>query len=344
MMRFDREAVTSATPGTSVESIGLGPISVYPVKLDTPILPGESSESIGSVILSALSKNSLRIEENDVVVVTSKIVSILEERCYETSKVKPSLRARVLGKVFCRDPGLVQLILDEGRVVSVLPVKAIFRDRRLRDKIKLYSSDEVSSLKILDIYGNVFMIRRHGIDFDDAGIDSPNMPLGWVALLPKDSCQSARNIREGIKTVTARDVAVIITDTSSVKGRPGSQDIAIGFSGIDPIKREHARKDLFGTPKPGGMDLTVDSISGFAGAVMGAFDECSPICLIRGLQYDRPKSDVDMEAISYPQGVRFRAIFRSLVSNLVLRFLLLISAPSELRGRYRRRREEQLNA
>ncbi len=319
-------------------------IGVVLVKLDEPLLPGQAYDSPGNFVLSAIRSNGFNVEENDLVVVTSKIVSILERRCHEPNKIKPSFRARILGRVFDRDPGLVQLILSEGRVLSVLPVKAIFRDRRLRDKVKLYSSDEASSLRLLDSYSNVFMIRRHGIDFDDAGIDAPNMPSGWVALLPKDSCQSAKSIREEVRNATSRDVAVIITDTSSVKGRPGSQDIAIGFSGIDPIKREHARKDLFGTPKPGGMDLTVDSISGFAGAAMGAFDECSPICLIRGLQYEKPKSDFDMEAISYPQGVGFRAIFKSLVSNLVLRFLLLISAPSELRGRYRRRREEQLNA
>lgn len=327
MMWFDKEAESSATPGTSIESTGLGPISAHPVKLDTPILPGESSDSTGNVVFSALSRNGLRIEENDVVVVTSKIVSILEGRCCETSKVEPSLRARVLGKVFGRDPGLVELILHEGRVVSVLPVKSIFRDLRLLERAKLYSYDPDMSHTLIDSYKNVFMVKRDGIVMDDAGIDAPNLPAGWVALLPEDACRSARSIREQIQQTTGRNVAVIITDTTSVKGRLGSQDIAIGFSGIDPIKREHGRPDLFSNPKSGGMDITVDSISGFAGSVMGAFDECSPICVVRGLQYSRPSEDFDMDALSFPSRTTFRASARMILPNILLSLLLLLTLP-----------------
>ncbi len=302
-------------------------VTVLPVELDSPLSPENEYESPGKFVYSAIETNGVTLEENDVVVVTSKIVSILERRCFELDKVRPSFRAKLLGKVFKKEPQKVELILKEGPISAVLPFKWVLKDKRIRERILGSSLNETDSLEIVDSFKSVFLVKRYGIYLDEAGIDCSNLPDGWAGLLPADPCKSARKMREEFEVTTGKQVAVVITDTMSVLGRTGSNDIALGFSGIDPLTREHARPDLFGKPESGGMDIIVDSISAFAGSVMGGFDECSPISVVKGLRYRRPTEDFGIEALTYPPGASFRSFLKAILPNILFRLILLVTLP-----------------
>ncbi|KUK93229.1 MAG: Uncharacterized protein XE05_1121 [Thermotogales bacterium 46_20] len=302
-------------------------VTVIPIRLDSPLSPEENYGNSGEFILSAIGRTGVEIEQGDVIVVTSKIISILENRCFKLEEVRPSLRAKLLGKVFGKSPNKVELILREGPVSAVIPFKWVLKDKRISERILGSSFNVSDSLKIIDTFKNVFVVKRYGIYLDEAGIDASNLPEGWAGLLPVDSCRSAREIREVIESNLKKHVAVVITDTTSVLGRTGSIDIALGFSGIDPIGREHARTDLFHRPKSGGMDVIVDSISAFAGSVMGGFTECTPICVIKGLRYKRPDRSMGMSDLLYPPGVKTKSFLKALLPNLLLWFLLFVTLP-----------------
>ena len=71
--------------------------------------------------MDVLSANNLALEDHDVLVMISKLVSVFEGRLVKLSEIKPSLRARLVGKAFRKDPEKVELILGEGRVQVVFP-------------------------------------------------------------------------------------------------------------------------------------------------------------------------------------------------------------------------------
>ena len=153
-----------------------------------------------------------------------------------------------------------------------------------------------------------FVVKKHAVYLDEAGIDHTNSPEEYVSLLPEDPCRLAGEIREGIHKRFGADVAVILTDTVTSVGRLGSQDVAIGYAGIDPVTRKTFTPDLFGTPRAGGIDLIIDSISGMAGLVMGQTTEKTPIVVVRGLSYHPERADElpGMEAVSWPAGTEWK--------------------------------------
>ena len=85
-------------------------------------------------------------------------------------------------------------------------------------------------------------------------LDFSNSPPGYCTLPPKNSDESARRIRKGVRRLTGKNVAVIITDTEWKLDKFGTVDIALGCSGIQPISKKFGSKDLYEKPKFGGVD------------------------------------------------------------------------------------------
>jgi coenzyme F420-0:L-glutamate ligase/coenzyme F420-1:gamma-L-glutamate ligase len=165
-----------------------------------------------------------------------------------------------------------------------------------------------------------FVVKKHAIYLDEAGIDHTNSPEGYVTLLPEDPCRLAADIRQGIRNALGVDVAVILTDTVTSIGRLGSQDVAIGYAGIDPVTRQTFTKDLFGVPRAGGIDLVIDSIAGMAGLLMGQTVEKTPAVVIRGLAYapERPDELPGMQAVSWPAGSEWKFTVLTLLATVKL--------------------------
>ena len=113
-------------------------------------------------------------------------------------------------------------------------------------------------------------------------------------------------------------MAVILSDTTTCIGRMGSQDIAIGYAGIDPITRATFSDDLFGVPRSGGIDLVIDSIAGMAGLIMGQTTERRPAVLLRGLDYapERVDEAPGMAAVAMPAGSEWRIAVHTILATL----------------------------
>ena len=126
----------------------------------------------------------------------------------------------------------------------------------------------------------------------DAGIDMSNAPNDILTYPPYDSDMEAAEIRKTIKEKRGVDVAVIISDTEINLFRYGSVDIAIGCSGIDPVKRGFASVDRYGKRKFGGVDLVADQVASAAALLMGQVSEGIPVVVVRGLNYNRSKDGI----------------------------------------------------
>ncbi len=178
--------------------------------------------------------------------------------------IVPSDRALELSKVHEKDPRLIQLILNESKKIV-----------RLTNK-------------------HIIVQTKQGFICANAGIDQSNVSKDprFVLMLPENPDRSARKLREDIFEITKKNVSVIISDTFGRPFRNGQTNVAIGISGINPIK------SYIGTPDQNGRVLKVteiaiaDEIASAAELVMGKTLQV-PVAIVRGYDYEFVKSDIE---------------------------------------------------
>jgi coenzyme F420-0:L-glutamate ligase/coenzyme F420-1:gamma-L-glutamate ligase len=107
--------------------------------------------------------------------------------------------------------------------------------------------------------------------------------------LPRDPDLSAKKIRQEIKKLTGCDVAVIVSDTHGRPFRMGEVNVAVGVSGLKPIRDRRGEKDLFGYVLRIKQTAIADELASAAELVIGQANEGIPVAIIRGYNY--PKSD-----------------------------------------------------
>ena len=212
-----------------------------------------AGDDIALLITEAAAAAGLDLADDDVLVVTQKIVSKAEDRLVELASVEPSELARTWAGRWGRDPRQVEIVLRES-----------------------------ASIVRMGPGGLIISRTRHGFVCANAGVDVSNVGGGDVAsLLPEDPDASARRIREGVRARTGTSPAVIISDSFGRPWRNGIVNVAIGSAGIEALL------DLRGMPDASGraMQATVIAIAdelASAADLAGGKVEQRPVVVIRG--------------------------------------------------------------
>jgi len=297
-------------------------VRLIPLVVQRPVGPEDAPDyDAGAFFNDLLVKSGIEPRNKDVLVVSSKVATIFDGGQIKLSDVIPSRKARILGRMFNKDPRKTQLVLEQGLIFLAIPLKRITDISSMRRMLGQRSPDPDAMWRgFADTNNYAFIVRNHAAYLDEAGIDHTNSPEGYVTLLPPNPCDTARRIRKAIHGATGADVAVIITDTVTMVGRLGSQDVAIGYSGIDPVTRATFSEDLFGIPRAGGIDIVIDSIAGLAGLVMGQTIEMTPAVLVRGLNCPpEPEDELPgMAAVALPGGSEVRIALLTVWATLKL--------------------------
>ena len=284
-------------------------VHVFPLTVSQPLVPEDPQRlTLPDFILDSLRRNGLEPEPGDVVCVSSKIVALFEGRTIRLDSVAPSFRSRFLAKLFDKDPRKMELMLQDGRVAGVMPMRRIAKRRAGAQAVDRLAPDpglREQALALVERYE--FFMAMHGALINEAGIDIMNSPGGYVSRLPEAPERSAHRLRKALTESLGFHVPIIITDTVAPIGRLGTVDVAIGFAGLAPVERKLIAEDLFGDVRPGGANIIVDSIAAIAGAVMGQTTEMTPAALVRGCEYvaeeGEPVSETaGMERLTYPKG------------------------------------------
>ena len=225
--------------------------------------------SLGQMICDACSSQGIDLVDDDILVVAQKVVSKAEGRIVRLDQVKPSERAQQLAQELDKDAALVEVILGESR-------------------------------KVIRTGGRALIVEtRHGFVCANAGVDQSNVGLRQVALLPKDPDQSARKIRDEIRSRTQKDIAVIISDSFGRAWRVGTVDVAIGIAGMKAIKDERGLKDRHGYELKAAVAAVADEIAAAAELVMGKRDGV-PVVIVRGYQLEK-KEDGSVRELLRPE-------------------------------------------
>ena len=226
--------------------------------LGIPNIPEiQPGDDLPALILSACQSGDTPLQAGDVLVVTQKIVSKAEGRLVDLREIEPSQFAIDYARAWGKDPRHIEVVL--------------------RETVRVVRMDK----------GIIISETRHGFVCANAGVDASNVPgEHLVALLPLDSDASAFNIREAIRQSTGLDIPVIISDSFGRAWRQGIINIAIGVSGLAPLRDFRGQDDRHGYRMSATVIAVADELASAAELVMGKLDAC-PAAIVRGYPFDR---------------------------------------------------------
>lgn len=238
-------------------------LTVQPIK-DFPLV--NHGDILSQVLIQSLQKNSIKLDNGDILVIAQKIVSKAEGRFVNLNEVNPSTHAIEIAGKTDKDARFVELVLRESKEV-------------------LRASP-----------GILVVEHKKGFICANAGIDHSNVsgPWGnsedWVLLLPEDADHSAQRIRREIIASTGVNIGVLIIDSHGRAWRNGTVGITIGISGMPAIVDLRGKPDIFGYRLKITQVAVADELAAAASLMMGQANEMTPVVHVRGFPYPLSES------------------------------------------------------
>ena len=233
---------------------------IIPILIDDDISKGDN---VVDLIMEAIKERNESLLENDVVVITHKVISKAEGKVADLSTIVPSEESKEISLHTGKDPRLVELILSESNEIVKIERDIIIAE------------------------------TKHGFVCANAGIDASNVGMlsSHVVLLPDNPDESARRIRNDIKSRTKINVSIIISDTFGRPFRKGQVNVAIGIAGIDPMVSYIGKTDMYGKILKVTEIAIADELASAAELVMGKSSRI-PVAIIRGCHYTSGDSSI----------------------------------------------------
>jgi coenzyme F420-0:L-glutamate ligase/coenzyme F420-1:gamma-L-glutamate ligase len=225
-----------------------------------------SETNLAEVISQTLKKQSLVLQQNDILVVTQKIVSKAEGRMVNLETITPSSFAEEIAEAHGKDASHVEIILRESKRIVRMD------------------------------HGVIISETHSGFICANAGVDESNIDNKLNAtLLPLDPDASAKNIYDGLINLgSIETIGVIISDTWGRPWREGQVNFAIGSHNVAPLVDYRGQKDAYGYTLKASIIAVADELASAAELVMGKIDKI-PVALIRGyVSEDRAGSAQDL--------------------------------------------------
>ena len=247
-------------------------VQLIPIRGLPEVAPGDD---LGNLLWQALAAQQEDLRAGDIAVVTHKIVAKAEGALVDLRSITPSPLALDFATRWNKDPRQVEVILRQ-------------------------------SVRILRMDRGVLVVEtRHGFICANAGVDASNV-VGeeTVCLLPEDPDASARRIAETLGTRAGFPVPVVISDTFGRPWREALTNVAIGVSGLLPIRDYVGRMDAQGRELRVSALAIADELASATELVMGKLDRV-PAALVRGYAYEQGEGSA-RELIRRPEMDMFR--------------------------------------
>jgi coenzyme F420-0:L-glutamate ligase / coenzyme F420-1:gamma-L-glutamate ligase len=229
-------------------------------RLELIALEGIGEIAPGDDLVAHLAEPATAVDlrDDDVLVVTQKIVSKAEGRIVDLASVEPSPLARDWAERWEKDPRQVELVLRES-----------------------------ASIVRMGPGGLIISRTRHGLVCANAGVDVSNVGGGEVAsLLPEDPDASARRLRDGVTARLGVSPAIVISDSFGRPWRNGIVNVAIGAAGIEALLDLRGQPDAAGREMKATVIAVADELASAADLAGGKVEQ-RPIVLVRGYAWRR---------------------------------------------------------
>jgi len=237
--------------------------------LNIPLI--RQGDNMVEILLNALQKTGITLQDNDILVIAQKVISKAEGRTVNLTTITPSSRALEFAQTTQKDPRLLELILQESNKVMRTRLGMIIVEHRLG-----------------------FVCANAGIDHSNVSAPESSRDFeslewldseDWVLLLPENPDQSALQIREKIERVTGTHIGVLIIDSHGRAWRQGTVGITIGISGMPGLVDLRGEADLNGRILQITQVGAADELAAAASLVMGQAAEGTPVVHVRGFPY-----------------------------------------------------------
>ncbi len=211
----------------------------------------EENDVLFDILLESMQSKSIVFQENDVLIIASKVVSVTEGRVVSFATVSPSPLAKKLAEQMQTATEFTQIILDEceNNYIGVVP-------------------------------GALTTINKYGI-LANAGADQSNVKNNKAIILPVNCKKSAYDLHSRIFETTQKRVGVIIADSRTMPMRLGTVGTALATYGFKSVIDERGKSDLFERPMHITSRAIADQLATAAEIVMGETDERTPFVIIR---------------------------------------------------------------
>ncbi len=203
-----------------------------------------------SELFTVLKTNKTKLKKGDILVISSKYVSISDGRLINLKEVIISKKAKKVAKKYAINSALAEVITKEAE-------------------------------KILAGQKGLVMSIKNKVITPNSGVDTSNIPKNYAVVYPENPHARALQIKNLIKKKYKINTGVIITDSRIAPTRIGTTGIAIGVAGLKPVIDERGKKDLFGKSIKMTRKALADNLSSAAQILMGESDEKIPIVIVR---------------------------------------------------------------
>ena len=224
-------------------------------RLELIALDGIGEVAPGDDLVARLAEPATEVglRDDDVLVVTQKIVSKAEGRLVELATVDPSPMARDWAARWEKDPRQVELVLRESAAILRMGPGGLIISR-----------------------------TRHGLVCANAGVDVSNVGGGEVAsLLPEDPDASARRLRDSLGERLGVRPAIVISDSFGRAWRNGIVNVAIGAAGIETLLDLRGQPDAAGREMKATVIAVADELASAADLAGGKVEQ-RPVVVVRG--------------------------------------------------------------
>jgi coenzyme F420-0:L-glutamate ligase len=192
----------------------------------------------------------MKLQEGDVIVISTKYISNSQGRIVELEKIRVSEQGMKISKKYQLKPEIAEIIVRE-------------------------------SDKIFGGIGGFVITSSDNIMAPNAGIDKSNAKKGRAILYPKDPYLIAEQIRRKIFLKSFIHVGIILVDSRLMPARIGTSGVAVACAGIEPVLDMRAKKDLNGNPLKVTFQAVVDNLATIANHKMGEGAESKPFAIVR---------------------------------------------------------------
>jgi coenzyme F420-0:L-glutamate ligase/coenzyme F420-1:gamma-L-glutamate ligase len=222
------------------------------IAIKTPVITSTVIE-LSEIILNAFDDNNIELQDYDIIIIASKIVSMVEGCQVPLNNIK-NIReeAKIAAVKAGLDPRFVEVVFEEAdEIIGAVP-------------------------------GAVLALRENILQAN-AGVDQSNAGgIEFLIKLPKDPIKTAENILNNIKKKTGKKIGIIIADSKTHPLRRGTSGFALAVAGFQPIIDDRGSSDIFGRLMRVTTRAIADNLVCGAEILMGESDQKIPIVIARG--------------------------------------------------------------
>ena len=211
----------------------------------------EKKRNLSAEIIKTIQKEAFTIHNNDVLCISSKLISKSEGLFVDLNSISPSqLALRLHQQIPRKDPRLIQIIIDQ-------------------------TSDK-SGKKLQTSKNFIGGWLPNGLFLTSAGVDK--IDAGTAIVLPKNCDEIAKRISDDIFDQLKVRVAIIITDSDGRIDKKGATQVAIGLYGVSGLRKSQYQDKT-------NVETICDMLAASAGLLMVQKGKMLPIVKIHGIDY-----------------------------------------------------------